>query len=216
MTAKNPLVDEFMSHLTDWQKELKKLRAILLNTQLKEDFKWRQPCYTFENHNVVILGTLKEYCVLRFLKGSLIQDSANVLESPGPNTQAARQMKFKNVSEIQQMKGLILEYVASAIALETSGVQVQFQKELPTYPDELLLAFEKSSRLKTRFESLTPGRKRGYLIFFLGTKNSSTRNSRIEKFVPRILKGMGMNDCICGLSKKPPQCDGSHNLKNSR
>jgi uncharacterized protein YdeI (YjbR/CyaY-like superfamily) len=207
----NPKVDDFINNTTKWQPEIKQLRLLLLDCGLTEEFKWRNPCYTFQGNNVAIIGSFKEYCTLSFFKGTLLQDGNGILSKPGENSQAVRFFKFTNLQEIIEQQSIIKAYIYEAIEIEKAGLKVIFKsnKELELV-EELQVALDKSPALKTAFQALTPGRQRAYNLHFSEAKQSKTRETRIEKYTPRILTGKGINDCICGLSKKMPNCDGSH------
>ena len=207
----NPLVDAHISKLKKWQPEFAALRKIILDCGLEEDFKWKQPCYTFQQSNIVIIGSYKEYCVLSFLKGSLLQDVQGVLDKPGENSQSARIIRFTSVSEIERMQPVLHVYIQEAIIVEQSGLKVAF-KEITDHsiPEELQLKLNENSVLNAAFKSLTPGRQRAYYLYFSAPKQSKTRESRIENYTQQIIDGKGLNDCTCGLSKKMPSCDGSH------
>ncbi|MDA1012861.1 MAG: DUF1801 domain-containing protein [Planctomycetota bacterium] len=194
-----------------WHDELQTLRKIVLACQLTEQVKWRAPCYTFEGKNVVLISGLKEYCALSFMKGALLKDTDGLLIQPGENTRAARLIRFTNVGEIVDLKAVLKSYIHEAIELEKARLKVDFSenRELD-FPDELLDKFNESSAFKTAFDALTLGRQRGYVLHFSGAKQSKTRAARIKKCVQRILDGKGFHDCICGLSQKLPNCDGSH------
>jgi uncharacterized protein YdeI (YjbR/CyaY-like superfamily) len=207
----NEKVETYLSELKQWKEEISTLRNIVVDCGLIEDYKWRGPCYTYAKSNILILGGFKEHCVISFLKGVLLKDEAEILVKPGENSQSARFMKFRSLSEINKNKDLIKSYIFEAIELEKAGAKVEFteSKEFE-FPEELLEKFKEMPLLKKAFEALTIGRQRAYIIHFTGTKISKTRIVRIEKFIPRILSGKGFNDCVCGLSKKMPGCDGSH------
>ena len=207
----NPKVDDFISEATKWQAEIKLLRTLLLDGGLTEEFKWRTPCYSFQGNNVVIIGCFKNYCTLSFFKGALLQDSHKVLSKPGENSQAVRFFKFTNPDEITEQKPTIKAYIYEAIEIEKAGLKVPFKNitELE-WVAELQMALDKNPALKTAFNALTPGRQRAYNLYFSEAKQPKTRETRIEKYTQRILDGKGFNDCICGLSKKMPGCDGSH------
>ncbi|MFY8021404.1 MAG: YdeI/OmpD-associated family protein, partial [Bacteroidia bacterium] len=161
--------------------------------------------------NVLILGGFKEYCVLSFLKGVLLKDEHKKLVKPGENSQSVRFFKFKSAQEIIQEKDLIKAYLFEAIELEKSGAKVdKTESKEFELPEELLIKFKENPALKKAFEALTIGRQRAYIIHFTGSKQSKTIQARIEKYIPRILSGKGFNDCVCGLSKRMPNCDGSH------
>lgn len=192
---------------------MEKLRSILLDCLLNEELKWRVPCYTFNNNNIAIIGNFKDYCCISFFKGVLLKDTDKILVSPGENSQSVKLIKFKNLDEIIQKEATVKAYIIEAIEIEKAGLKVDLKKS-----NELDLCLELSTELnnnkllKTAFETLTPGRQRAYNIFFSAAKQSETRVKRIEKYKSRILKGQGINDCTCGLSKRKPNCDGSHKL----
>ena len=207
----NPKVDEFILNASRWQLEIKALRAILLDFQLQEELKWRQPCYTFQGVNVAIIASFKSHCALSFLKGTLLQDANQLLVSPGENSQSVRYLSFTNVAEIRELEATLKSYVFEAIEIEKAGIKVvKIKSEDVSYFEELHVKLEEDSTFSQAFEALTPGRKRGYAIFFEAAKQAKTRKSRIEQYRHRILMGKGINDCICGLSIRMPNCDGSH------
>ncbi len=191
----NPKVDAFIGRAKKWQEELGLLRSTVLDCGLAEDFKWGHPCYTIENKNVLVIQGFKEYCALMFFKGALLKDSRQVLIKTGENTQAGRQLRFTDISQIVKLEKTIKSYVKEAAAIEKAGLKVETKKISEyTIPDELKIQFDKNPKLKTSFESLTPGRQRMYLIFFSSAKQSQTREARVAKFIPKILKGKGMDD----------------------
>ena len=206
------MVDEYFRNVKKFPKELIALREILNECGLSEELKWRNPCYTFKNNNIIILGEFKEYCALSFFKGVLLSDFENILNKPGENSQTVRIIRFKSLDEIIAVSPILKKYIFEAIEIETSGIKVE-RKESSNllFTDELKNILDKSPQFKTAFESLTPGRQRGYNIFFSEPKQSKTRVARIEKYTQRIIMGKGLNDCTCGLSKRMPNCDGSHN-----
>ena len=208
----NPKVDDFISSAKKWQLEMEQLRLLLLDCGLIEEFKWRTPCYSFQENNVVLISSFKEYCALSFFKGSLLQDSNGILSKPGENSQAMRFFKFTNREEIQELKSIIKNYVYEAIEIEKAGLKVIFKSNTELeLVEELQNTLAQNPDLKTAFQALTLGRQRAYNLYFSAPKQSKTRENRIEKYTQRILNGKGINDCICGLSKKMPSCDGSHN-----
>ncbi|MBI1247233.1 hypothetical protein GC197_05235 [bacterium] len=211
MSTTNPDVDQFLKNSKQWQTELKQLRKLLLSTKLAEDFKWRAPCYTFEGSNVVILGRFKQFCSLSFFKGVLLKDPQGVLVAPGENSQSVRMFRFTNIGEIFDQEATIKAYIDEAIAIEKSGQKVESTASSNLeLPEELQQMLSERPDLEEAFQSLTPGRQRAYVIHISGAKQSKTRTARIEKCIPRILSGKGLNDCVCGHSKKMPGCDGSH------
>ncbi len=209
-------VDEFLEKSAKWQEELKILRNIILSCGLTEELKWGQPCYTYNNTNVIILGGFKDYCFISFLKGVLLHDSENILKKPGENTQSGRIVSFTDVQQIIDLVQTLKDYIYEAIEIEKAGLKVESNNKVElVLPSELLLKFESDPAFKAAFEALTPGRQRAYNIYFSGAKQSKSRESRIENSFQRIINGKGLNDCTCGLSKKLPNCDGSHKYINS-
>ena len=207
----NPNVDAFISDAKKWQAEIEHLRQLLLDCGLTEEFKWRAPCYCFQGNNVVLIGCFKEYCTLSFFKGTLLQDNNRFLSKPGENSQAMRFFKFTNVQEIQELNSVIKNYIYEAIEIEKAGLKVIFKSNTELeLVEEFQNVLDKNPALKKAFEALTPGRQRAYNLYFSAPKQSKTRQSRIENYIPRILNGKGINDCVCGMSKKMPSCDGSH------
>jgi len=195
MNKKNPSVDGYLRKNKEWQPVLEKLRTILLDCQLTEEVKWRVPCYTFEGNNIVIIGTLKECCTFGFFKGALLKDTDNILVKPGENTQSARMVRFTNVQEIEALEPILKAYIDEAIEVEKAGLKVEF-KPVSEFdiPEELQTRFAELPAFKAAFEALTPGRQKGYLLHFAAPKQSKTRESRIEKCIPQIFDGIGLND----------------------
>ena len=203
-------VDQFIQNAKQWKSEMVALRAILLSCKLKEAIKWGQPCYTINDKNIVIIAAFKTHIDLGFFNGVLLKDAKGILVKPGANTQASRQLRFTSISEIEKLKSVITSYVKEAIKNEVEGIKPILEKTEAIVVEELDVIFKKNAPLKKAFTALTPGRQRAYLIYFSGAKQSETRIARIEKHTAGILAGRGINDCICGLSKKMPYCDGSH------
>lgn len=177
-----------------WTEELKKLRSIVLGCGLVEELKWGAPCYTYQKKNVLMVGALKEYCCISFFKGSLLSDTKNLLVKPGPNSQAARLFKFTKLDQIESIEADIKAYIFESVEVEKSGLNVEFKKNPEPVPEELEKKFEEDPVLKAAFEALTPGRQRGYILHFSQPKQSQTKVSRIEKCIPKILNGIGLND----------------------
>jgi uncharacterized protein YdeI (YjbR/CyaY-like superfamily) len=195
-TAKaNPKVDTFIANTKKWPEELKKLRAIVLDSELTEEFKWSQPCYTFQGKNVVVLGVLKESCALAFFKGALLKDVHGVLTRPGQYSQSTRWFKFASVKEIAEMKSVLKAYIREAIEVEKSGVKLKKRKTSDLkFPEELQIMLDEFPEFRTAFEALTPGRQRAYIYHFSAPKQSKTREARVQKYMPHILKGKGLVD----------------------
>ena len=191
----NPKVDWFFQKDTKWQKEYKKLRMIILECGLVEELKWGVPCYTFKKRNIVLIHGFKDYCALLFHKGALLNDTKGILIQQTENVQSARQIRFSNIKEIEELEATIKFYTYEAIEIENAGLKVDFKKTKEfKMPVEFKKALNDNSDLKSAFNALTPGRQRGYLLYFSQAKQSQTRESRIEKYTKRILNGKGLND----------------------
>lgn len=204
-------VDIYFENLTKWQKELTSLRQIIVDCGLNEEFKWMHPCYTYKSKNIVLIHKFKNYCAILFHKGVLLNDQKNILVQQTENTQSARQIRFTSISEIEQLESVIKEYIYEAVEVEKAGIIVK-KKKTSDYdvPDELKRQFIENPDFEKAFKNLTEGRQRGYLLHFSKPKQAKTRIARIKANIDRIFKGRGYNDCVCGLSKRMPNCDGSH------
>lgn len=191
----NPKADFYFQNSKRWQSEMEKMRLIALDCKLTEDLKWGCPCYTINNSNVVLIHEFKDYCAFLFFKGALMKDPKGILIQQSKNVQAARQIRFTGVSEITKLQTVLKSYIKQAIEIEKSGLKVEMKKTTEfEMPEEFKKELTKNKKLKSAFESLTPGRQRAYLIFFSSAKQSATRQARIEKHIPDILKGKGLND----------------------
>ena len=191
----NPKVDKYLSKAKKWQKELEKLRMIILDCQLTEELKWGVPCYTFQKSNIVLIHVFKEYCALLFFKGALLNDTNGILIQQTKNPQAGRQIRFTNVREIVEMETILKAYIYEAIEVEKVGLKVNFKKTTEfIIPEEFQKKLDEISALKTAFDALTPGRQRAYILYFSALKQSKTRESRVEKCMQQILNGKGLND----------------------
>jgi uncharacterized protein YdeI (YjbR/CyaY-like superfamily) len=191
----NPKVDWYFNEATQWKEESKKLRSIILDCGLDEELKWGKPCYSFEGANVVLIHGFKQYCALLFMKGVLLKDPKKILVQQTENVQSARQIRFTNAGEIAKLEPAIKAYVKEAIEVEKSGAEVTLKKTSEfKMPEEFQNKFKQMPALKKAFEALTPGRQRGYLLYFSAAKQSATREARVEKCTPQILKGKGLDD----------------------
>jgi uncharacterized protein YdeI (YjbR/CyaY-like superfamily) len=191
----NPKVDFYFSKAKQWQEEIKKLRMIVLDCELTEELKWGAPCYIYHKSNIVLIHVFKEYCALLFFKGVLLKDTHGILIQQTENVQAARQIRFTQVREIMKMEKKLKAHIYEAIEVERAGLKVNL-KETTAYqiPEEFQHQLDKNRALKTAFKALTPGRQRGYILYFTAPKQSKTRVSRVEKYTGQILKGKGLND----------------------
>lgn len=191
----NPKVDFYFTKAKQWQDEYSKLRVIILDCGLTEELKWGVPCYTYEGKNVVLIHGFKEYCAILFHKGALLKDPKGILIQQTKNVQATRQIRFTNMHDVLDLQPAIKAYIKEAIAIEKSGAKVEL-KETREFemPVELKAVLEANPKLKKAFEALTPGRQRGYLLYFSSAKQAKTRQARIEKYMPQILAGKGLDD----------------------
>ncbi|MGA9639404.1 YdeI/OmpD-associated family protein [Flavobacterium sp.] len=192
----NPkVIERFLERAKKWNEEMRLLRKICLESGLEEDYKWMHPCYTYQNKNVVLIHEFKEYCALLFHKGVLLKDTEKILIQQTENVQAARQIRFTSMEQIVALESIIKTYIFEAIEIEKSGIEVPFKetKEFAIVA-EFQKKLEELPELKTAFEALTPGRQRGYLLYFSQAKQSKTREARIEKCIEAILDGKGLND----------------------
>jgi len=195
MNRANPKIDGYIRKSKQWQEELQKLRTILLASPLTEEVKWYHPCYTFEGRNIVIIGRFKEYCMLNFVKGALLKDAKGILVKPGENTQASRVIRFTSVQQIAKLGPALKAFINEAIEVEKAGLKVELKTTAEySVPAEFQYKLDRIPALKTAFESLTPGRQRGYLYYFSQPKQSKTREARVEKYMPQILAGKGVDD----------------------
>ena len=189
----NPDVDAFIDGAGRWHDELLAMRPILLATGLDETLKWRQPCYTHDDRNIVIMGEMKAGMTLGFFKGMFMSDPDGVLEDNGPNSRSVRRMFFTSVAEVEQRAELVARYVAEAIRVEQSGVTAGPAPE-PDWVAELQDALDADPAFRAAFEALTPGRRRAYNLHFADAKQSSTRAARVARYRPKILDGKGLQD----------------------
>jgi len=191
----NPKVDFYFNKAEKWYEELEQLRVIILGCGLTEELKWGCPCYTFQESNIVLIHVFKEYCAVLFFKGALLDDANGILIQQTENVQAARQMRFTNVQEIIDLKATLKAYIYEAIEAEKAGLKVSLKKTTEfAIVGEFKNKLDQIPILKTAFEALTPGRQRAYLLHFAAPKQSKTREARIEKYIPQILDGKGLND----------------------
>ena len=191
----NPKVDFYFNKENKWQEEARKLRTIILDCGLTEELKWGNPCYTFQNSNIVLIHTFKEYCAMLFMRGALLQDTDNLLVQQTENVQSARQIRFTNVGEIVAKEAVLKAYIYQAIEVEKAGLRVTLKKASQfVVAEEFQKKLDENAALKKAFEALTPGRQKAYLLHFAQPKQSKTREARVEKCTPQILDGKGLND----------------------
>ena len=191
----NPRVDFFFNKNKKWHKEVEALRMILLDLELTETLKWGCPCYTHEKKNILLIHDFKDYCALLFFKGALLKDPKGILIQQTKNVQSARQIRFTKLSEVTKLEPAIKSYVKEAIKVEKAGLKVELKKTKEfDMPEEFKKKLDKSAALKKAFFALTPGRQRGYLLYFSSAKLEKTREERVERYIPQIMKGKGLED----------------------
>lgn len=191
----NPKVDWYFVKNKKWLEEIAHLRTIALDCGLTEELKWGCPCYTLNGSNIVLIHVFKEYCAYLFFKGALLKDPKGILVQQTANVQAARQIRFTNVKDITKLKSALKSYIKNAIEVEKKGLKVEYKsvKEFKM-PEEFQIKLKELPALKTAFYNLTPGRQRGYLLYFSSAKQSATRETRIKKYLKKILSGKGLDD----------------------
>lgn len=191
----NPKVDFYFNKVKKWQEEIAQLRIIVLDCGLTEELKWGVPCYTFQNSNIVLIHVFKDYCALLFFKGALLNDANHILIQQTENVQSARQIRFTNVKGIVEMETTVKAYIYEAIEVEKAGLKVELKKNTDSsITEEFQHKLDTIPDLKVAFNALTPGRQRAYNLYFSAAKQSKTRESRIEKCMPQILNGKGLDD----------------------
>lgn len=195
MSKTNPKVEWYFAKGKKWQEEFVALRTIALSCGLEEELKWGHPCYTLNGNNIVLMHGFKDYCAYLFFKGALLKDPKGILVQQTANVQAARQTRFTNLAEIVKLKTVLKAYIKEAIEVEKKGLKVEYKKTKEfEMPDEFKSKLDKDAKLKKAFYLLTPGRQRGYLLYFSSAKQAATREARVKKFTPQILKGKGLDD----------------------
>ena len=191
----NPLVSKIHGKEKRWSAEYAELRQLCLASGLNEQLKWGQACYDLDGSNVVLIHGFKDYCALLFMKGALLKDPEGILIQQTKNVQAARQLRFASLADINKHKAVVKAYIREAIAVEKSGAKVKMKSSAQfDVPEEFLKRLDDDPELAEAFRALTPGRQKGYLLHFAGAKQSATRAARVEKHAPRILQGLGLDD----------------------
>lgn len=190
----NPDVDKFIERASKWQDVMAQLRKISLDCGLTERIKWGKPCYSFKGSNIAIIQPFKASCAFMFFKGTLLNDAENILEPPGKNSRVARRAVFTDAQEVTEAHSTLKAYIYEAIEVEKAGLEVKLEKNPEPVPEELQVKLDENPKLKAAFEALTPGRQRGYILYFSDAKQSKTRERRVEKYIPKILDGKGFHD----------------------
>lgn len=204
--------DAWFAACTEWADTCTALRRVVRSTGLKETLKWRQPAYTDNGKNIALIGVLKDSAVLSFFRGALLTDPSGLLVSPGQASRHTRYLPLTSPAAVEQHQASIEAFLAEAVALTRAGKTVgRATVDAADYVAELQERIEQDPAFGAAFEALTPGRRRGYNLHFASAKRPATRVKRIERATERIFAGKGLQDCICGRSKRMPRCDGSHN-----
>jgi uncharacterized protein YdeI (YjbR/CyaY-like superfamily) len=191
----NPKVDWFFAKADKWQAEFEHLRTLILDCGLTEELKWGCPCYTFQKSNILLIHGFKEYCAILFMKGALLNDTNGILIQQTENVQAARQIRFTNLQEIIALESVLKAHIFEAIEVEKAGLKVEMKKSTDlVFPEEFQQKLDKNPYFKAAFEALTAGRQRAYNLHFSQPKQAQTRTARVEKCMPQILLGKGLND----------------------
>jgi uncharacterized protein YdeI (YjbR/CyaY-like superfamily) len=195
MNEMNPKVDFYFNKPKKWQQELQKLRTIALDCGLDEELKWGCPCYSLNGKNIVLIHDFKDYCAFLFFKGALLNDAEGILIQQTENVQSPRQARFTGVEQITELQPILKAYIYEAIEVEKAGLKVELKKtsEFPM-AEEFQHKLDGNAALKKAFEALTPGRQRGYMLHFSQPKQSKTREARVEKNIPKIMEGKGLDD----------------------
>lgn len=194
MNRMNPEVDEYINKAKKWREEMRQLRMISLDCGLTEAIKWGKPCFSFQESNIAIIQPFKESCAFMFFKGVLLEDPEGVLEKPGENSRIARRISFTGVQEIVEMEPILKSYINEAIEAEKAGLEVDVEEKKEPVPEEFQQKLDENPALKAAFEELTPGRQRGYLLYFSDAKQPKTRERRVEKYIDKILDGKGLRE----------------------
>lgn len=191
----NPKVDFFFNKLSKWQEEYNKLRAIALDCGLDEELKWGQPCYTHHKSNIVLIHGFKDYCALLLFKGALLNDANGILIQQTENVQSARQIRFTSLEQIIKLEPVLKAYIFEAVEVEKASLKVELKKTTEfAVTEEFQAKLDGMPSLKAAFEALTPGRQRAYLLYFAQAKQAKTRIARIDKYIPQIMDGKGLDD----------------------
>ena len=193
MLDKNASADFYFDKAKDWKAEKIELRSIIKSCGLNEVLRWGKPTYVADNENVLLIHSFKDYVAVLFMKGAIMQDDKKLLIQQTPNIQAARQLRFTSINQIQKLKGVIKGYIEDAIQIDKKGLKVVMKKTSEfAFPEELQIALDSVPGLADAFYALTPGKQRGYLLEIGGAKQSKTRTERVLKYTPYILQGKGL------------------------
>jgi uncharacterized protein YdeI (YjbR/CyaY-like superfamily) len=189
----SPEIAAYIARQKLWRDETARLREIVMTRPFSESLKWGKPCYALPEGNVALIQGFKSYFALLLMKGALMPDPENLLIRFGDNVHSGRQMRFADLAEVEARKTTIGAYLDAAIEVERQGLKAS--PPPPTAePPEWTARLAAEPALAAAFKTLTPGRRRAYLLFFGGAKQSSTREARIDKWRDQILSGKGIDD----------------------
>lgn len=177
-----------------WNAELTALRALLREGPLVEEMKWGSPCYTLDGRNVVMLGALKDAVVLSFFEGHRLRDEEGVLETAGPNSLQARQVRVRSLEEVETVLPALRGFLAQAVELARQPPAPRVRAAPGEPPPELAARLAEEAELRRAWEALTPGRQRSHILHIQGGKAEETRRRRVEACLPWILDGRGFKE----------------------
>ena len=184
-------VDDYIAQ-SEWKKEVSMLRALILECGLEESVKWGAPCYTIKRKNVVGLASFKTYVGLWFHNGVFLKDAAKHLIQASEKTKGLRQWRFQHLNEINADE--VRNYIQVAILNQSLGKEIKAATRSLAIPEELAQCFENNQAVQTAFEGLTKGKQKEYAEYISNAKRHETKVSRIDKIIPMILSGIGLND----------------------
>lgn len=189
-------VEEYIENNPKYADALHILRNIILKTELEESIKWNAPVYSVDGKNVIGLGAFKNHFGIWFFNGIFLKDNANILHNAQEGkTKALRQMRFEDLNQINE--DLVLEYVKEAIDIQKSGkiiIPTKTKKSDVAVASELLELCHDNKEFKLKFDSLSPYKQKEYSEYISQAKRESTKKTRLEKIIPMILEGKGLND----------------------
>ena len=176
-----------------WENELEQLHAIIRKTPLVETTKWGGPVYTYNNKNVLGIGGFKSYFGIWFYNGVFLKDEKKLLINANEeNTKSLRQMRFNSANEIDEK--LILNYIKEAIEIEEKGLAIPKEKKETIIPELLQNELDKNSDLLNKFNAFAPYKQREFIEYITSAKQEKTQITRLEKIIPIIIEGRGLND----------------------
>lgn len=189
-------IESYIASKEEWKEALLLLRKLVRSTSLDETLKWGMPVYTLDNKNVVGISAFKYYVGIWFYQGVFLTDSGyRLINAQEGVTKAMRQWRFTSLQEIQQNQKTILEYLEEAIRNQKEGKEIKPERNKALeLPPELQSAFAKDPKLKEHFEALSLTNRRSHAEYIRSAKREETRKKRLEKVIPMIFEGIGLND----------------------